>query len=588
MLKSPVSATAAFSRLESDAGDPLSFQISIRSSAQLQSAPVVLSQIDVLFEGSKYHIRLNHKPDSKQDSRSSGAKAPELRHIDLREEISFAARTSHLEGWTDLTIFAAQEIVLESALIVREAGTMEMNKIVLQIDTYDFVLQYNTPLNASSSPACWWRPTSQGLKPKKLGQVGGGSFTSATILPRPPKMEIRVLDGDRQYYTDEVVTLEFEVANMEDAETESALDLRLMSGTGEVQTYTWASPASTEPSDNQSAPAALPGHNVGRLQPRATSLQAIKFAAPSLPVDLIMEAKVVYYLVSDRDTPASKTISYSFNVMSAFEANYEFTPRVHPDPWPTFFGVRSLDDGEETEDRRGQEPRGLQQRWRLIARMASFAEDGLVVDDVGVVLDSISGNAICQISKDLEQTDPIAVAPQELYERTFNLNVQKISLDDRLGTSLSMSLSIKWHRANAPDSDPITSTLLMPDMAIPNSEPRVLANAYPSSDLAIPSLVHVEFVLENPTMHFLTFDMTMEASEEFAFSGPKFGAANLLPLSRTTVRFNILPLVRGAWISPSLKVMDRYFGKQLKVLGTDGIRVDKKGISVWVDVDESG
>lgn len=87
-------------------------------------------------------------------------------------------------------------------------------------------------------------------------------------------------------------------------------------------------------------------------------------------------------------------------------------------------------------------------------------------------------------------------------------------------------------------------------------------------------------------MHFLTFEVNMEASEEFGFSGPKLRALNLLPLSRQTVRFNILPLVAGAWITPQLRVVDRYFNKTLKVQATDGMKLDKKGVMIWVDVED--
>jgi len=99
-------------------------------------------------------------------------------------------------------------------------------------------------------------------------------------------------------------------------------------------------------------------------------------------------------------------------------------------------------------------------------------------------------------------------------------------------------------------------------------------------------LIHLDYALENPTFHFLTFDLTMEASEDFAFSGPKFCAVNLLPLSRTNVRFNILPLVRGSWVSPGLKVLDRWFGKQLRIQPGEGVRTDKKGVAIWVDEEE--
>ena len=129
-----------------------------------------------------------------------------------------------------------------------------------------------------------------------------------------------------------------------------------------------------------------------------------------------------------------------------------------------------------------------------------------------------------------------------------------------------------------------TSTLAIPRLHVPSSEPRVLATAYPSASVA--SLVHLDYTLENPTMYFLTFELNMEASEEFGFSGPKPRALHLLPMSRQTVRYNILPLVSGAWITPQLRVVDRYFNKTLKVLGTEGMGVDKKGVMIWVDIEE--
>ncbi len=63
---------------------------------------------------------------------------------------------------------------------------------------------------------------------------------------------------------------------------------------------------------------------------------------------------------------------------------------------------------------------------------------------------------------------------------------------------------------------------------------------------------------------------------------------HLLPVSRQTVRYNILPLVRGAWIAPQLKVVDRYFNKTLKVLATEGLKMDKRGIVIWINDGEKG
>ena len=94
----------------------------------------------------------------------------------------------------------------------------------------------------------------------------------------------------------------------------------------------------------------------------------------------------------------------------------------------------------------------------------------------------------------------------------------------------------------------------------------------------------MDYTIENPTLHFLTFELSMEASEDFGFSGPKVRSLNVLPMSRQSVRYNIYPLVSGEIVA-QLKVLDRYFNKTLKVLPTDGLKADKKGIAIFVPDD---
>jgi hypothetical protein len=111
-------------------------------------------------------------------------------------------------------------------------------------------------------------------------------------------------------------------------------------------------------------------------------------------------------------------------------------------------------------------------------------------------------------------------------------------------------------------------------------EPRVLATATPSNTLA--GFIHLDYTIENPSMHFLTFNLTMEASDQFAFSGPKTTAVQLVPFSRHTIRYNLMATARGTWIQPQLVVVDSYFNKTLRVLPTEGMRTDKKGILVCI------
>jgi len=57
-------------------------------------------------------------------------------------------------------------------------------------------------------------------------------------------------------------------------------------------------------------------------------------------------------------------------------------------------------------------------------------------------------------------------------------------------------------------------------------------------------------------------------------------------VSRRSLRFQILPSVRGEWVRPQFVVKDRYFQKVLRIAPTEGMKVDKDGILVWVPPDD--
>jgi len=98
----------------------------------------------------------------------------------------------------------------------------------------------------------------------------------------------------------------------------------------------------------------------------------------------------------------------------------------------------------------------------------------------------------------------------------------------------------------------------------------------------VPFMIHFEVTIENPSNHFLTFGVQFEPSEKFAFSGVKASTLQLVPLSRRTMTFRLVPFTRGDWIGPVRCVIrDRYFQKILKIAPTEGVRIDKEGIFVW-------
>ena len=578
---SPFAATAIFSKVEGNAGEGLPFQLSLISKAQDTSSPIVFSKVTARFRGRKHQLEIEHRDDRSELTAEPGATA--IRNLPLQEIQNQDTASVHFVGRTDLTLSPGQIIVLESSLICREAGEAGIEDIVFEVQTNKFHLDYTARLEDMEEPPMWWLQIGGIPKPKPIPRQDPSSIK---ILPRPPKMDISIPNAGIQFYADEYIILDIEIANHEDENTEATLEVRLMSRDIEVPPFAWLHPSQPPPAAEDDTELDLPGYPIGRLSPGMARTQAISFTSPPLSGEIVVEVKVLYHLLSDRNTPVSKTLSVEISIIRALEANQELQPRIHPDPWPSFFSVDALQFAGSEE--LTQKATGITQKWELVIRLGSFADEDLLIETITPVVDAVTSATATLL--DLQQKASVenaAITPHGLIERSFILDITKASLEERRPSTLSLSVRVEWRRANAPDgSRATTTTLQCSDIVVPNSEPRVLLTACPASNPSTPRLIHLDYSLENPTLHFLTFDLTMEASEDFAFSGPKFGAVNLLPLSRTNVRFNVLPLVRGAWISPGLKVLDRWFGKQLRIQSGEGVKSDKKGIAIWVDEEE--
>jgi solute carrier family 25 protein 38 len=476
-----------------------------------------------------------------------------------------------------LTIHSGQSKIYRFPVIFREAGEVDAVGGSFEVNSDQFNLVCTDDALEAERKPTWWLESGSKVRSRLLHRDSG---ISVKVLPKPPKMEISFPDLRNQYYTNEPITVNIEVLNKEEEDTEAVLEVRLLGRSRDTLGFTWvgrdlASPMKEGPPpvDGSADDVDLPGHLVGRLAQGAKTNEKIQFTAPSEPADYALEVKVLYHLLSDRDIPISKTMITDLIFNAPFEASYDINPRVHPDDWPSYFKL------DEIEDADGTVAQGIAQKWALRAKIASFAAETLVVKDLDIDTHAIHGGATCDITKEFSVED-ISMNPEELIERSFNLDCRKLNLEERRATALDLSLSITWQRSGSPSNPTVSSSLVIPHINFPSSEPRVLASALRSA--SVPGLIHMDYYIENPTLHLLTFELNMEASEEFGFSGPKLRNLQVLPMSRQSVRYNLLPLVKGAWISPQLRVVDRYFNKSLKVIATEGLRTDKKGVGVWV------
>ncbi|TVY18166.1 Trafficking protein particle complex subunit 11 [Lachnellula arida] len=564
-----LSAAFTFEHAEGKVGEGCPSQLAITSSAIQASAPVIISEIKLEFEGTMKPLVLQNIPSDRDEAEKPRAML--YSKVTLVDEARDGRPTQ--TGNSDLTLRPGQTKVFEFSSLLREAGEAKAVSATFTITSELFDLDYVHTFESTPTPDIWW-----GERTVKK-RIARPNASSVLILPKPPKMELRFIGLQKQYYTNEPITLRLNVLNEEDTDSIANLEVRLLGEGAPLPTLKL--PSEVESGDEKGNE--LTGTPLGMIASSTSTAVEIIIPPVDLPAIYELALKASYNLVTDIETPISRSLIMQLEIISPFEANYDFSPRIHPDPWPSFFTHQEVVQDETNEQE--IQAHGLAQKWCLTARYASFATDDLIIEDMGVEVLGVNGGITCTTKKPMAIPEGgLKVTPKSLEEALFDVCTQKLSLDDRGTATLDISLAIKWRR-DAEGSSLNTSTLAVPRLLVSSSEPRVLAAVSYSAN--IPSMIHFDVTIENPSNHFLSFGLTMEPSEKFAFSGIKQSTLQLVPLSRRTMKFRLLPNVRGDWIGPiHCVIRDRYFQKVLKIAPTEGLRIDKEGLLIWVPPEE--
>ncbi|KAL4914197.1 Gryzun, putative trafficking through golgi-domain-containing protein [Aspergillus aurantiobrunneus] len=594
---SSVVAAFVFQKAEGNVGEPLQGQLVLRSCAQKSSTPIRFAEVKLAFDGCLRPIRLHSDQDTDADAATPCIiSSPSLRDWSTTSGSSViqspTSGLTALTGIADLTIGPSQTKVYNLTSIPREAGESRVASVALLVAEEEFELTCAIT-DLAQQEAAWWQHTAKGPARRRVGK--GRDITRCKILPKPPKIRITVPNIRDTYYTNERIVLNLVIDNGEDEAADVIAEARLFGSPDSPATISWLSEGyslNASPESGSNTPVEEASHFVkqpiGIIQSASQHEIPVVLSNTENSFEYELEVSAVYNLVSDVQTPIIATARSTVSIVRPFEANYEFLPRLNPLPWPDFFTVDDDLTGSQLAPKAG----GLQQRWCLHTKVVSFAREPLIIEKMTVVMLSLSGSATSQIGSEIVVSPEASeIRPEELRQSSFILDIQKNVLGDRRPTSLNLSLEVQWRRSEGDQSGSFTlgssltvTALEIPRFVIPAGEPRVLASAIPSYKLS--GLIHVEYTLENPSLHFLTFNLTMEASEHFAFSGPKTMVVQLAPVSRHNVRYNLLASKRGLWIQPQLLVVDTYFNKSLRVLPTEDMRSDKKGILIWVDADD--
>ncbi|KAH6648110.1 Gryzun, putative trafficking through golgi-domain-containing protein [Truncatella angustata] len=593
-----------FKHDEGRAGQTCPAQLSITSTAFSGSPPVVLQDIEVLFEGSVRTLHLGHKASSTTDL---GRKKTSLAHVALTEteiledhdtdeepeSITSTSRAIVLQGSEDLTLYPGQTRVYELNLPLREAGEAKASVVAVTLAPATFKLDYSMKIREDNTVGVWY--TNSGRK--KVTKINSHIIK---VLPRPPKMQLKFVGVHKQYYAGEPIQVQVDIVNEEDVDAVCKLDVHLYGQ--EVPPFNARVGDETESSSTgEGEEAKLSGLAAGTIATSSSTIAFITINPIIRPTAYDLTIKAWYNLISDPATPIVQTVSFQVNVVNPFEASYDLVPRLHDGTWPSIFDHENIQDVSDDDQDLSHRATGLTQKWCLVTRFGSFAAEDLRVLNLDVKVIKTNGSVNCVVSQD--QRHPIkdlTMTPRSMEEARFDIVAQKLGLDERAPSTADMAFVIKWQRASAAtDSPPNTTTFLLDPFYVTVSEPRVLATvsysqaptpagesgATPDASDSVP-LVILDITIENPSNHFLTFGLTLEPSDEFAFSGSKTTSLNVLPVARRTVTYRLLPLVEsGTWIKPQLVVRDKYFQKVLKIIPTEGMKKEGDGVVIWVPED---
>lgn len=591
-----LSSSFAFSTSEGHVGEPIDCQL-VLSSCTLASVPATtLSQIKIVFEGSLKPLYLTNQQGAISETQRS-LSSTSVSLVDSSQVTQASKRTSALaiasvSGEADLVVGPGQTKVFNFRMTPREAGEVSVASITMMIEQDNFSL---TMTNAEVHMAAnvWWEVKNEIPTRRDIGVQRPA--TSFHVLPKPPKVEINATNYLKAYYTNEEIHLEFDIVNNEDEAAHPRVQARLISPVAEAARARWSDQVESTKTEVRDVDQLLPIKPLGRLDVGAKSTLTLQLSETVAALDHELEIVVTYHLDSDVESVLQKALVLDIGVIRPFEANYDFNPRLIKDAWPNYFAPPP--GGPDV-------PSGLTQQYLVAANLFSFAIEPVEIEAILLTTTSISGGAICSSSTGVlrnanssaEPEDVISthIKPEETRTFNFDLTVQKLVLADRDAVVLDLALEIGWRR---PGSKRVNSSILeVPRFVIPMAEPRVLLTidnvaAVPGQDDM--KLISLRYTIENPSMHFLTFNIAMEASEEFAFSGPKASSVSLVPISKHETVYSVLPNrkdtessrerrkdreTKSDWLRVHLSVVDAYFNQTLRVQPAgEGVRLDRKG-----------
>ncbi|KAL4722024.1 hypothetical protein ACLX1H_011219 [Fusarium chlamydosporum] len=403
-----------------------------------------------------------------QEKESSSTTGCSILSLSLKEDYAEGSEDelpTLLKGHSDLTLRPGQTRVFEMNIPLREPGAATAASVTLSHSNDSFDLDYKLHIRPTDPVVGWYIQGSS--KPRSTRPEAG----TIQIQPRPPKMEIKLLEPLAQYYANEAIAIEVEIINAEDESATAKLDIHLFGK--EIPAVRVVADGHEGSAEASTEECKISGLALGAIKSTASVKLMLHIEPPSAPTTLDLHLRTSYHLDSDVATPIMQMLTVQLNIVNAFEANYDLVPRLHPGPWPSLFDSEGLGDTEEGV------PRGFAQKWCLLCHYASFAQEDLKVVGMDLNVVSCVGGARCNVTQGPNVTqEGEVVTPKTMHEAQFDLVAQKLTMEDRHPVTLELAFVIRWQRQNRSDGPVNTTTMPVGKYLVLGTEPRVLASVY--------------------------------------------------------------------------------------------------------------
>lgn len=538
---SPLDVRFAFDEVNAHAGDPIRCQLILCRNAAADTQPLEISRITITF---------STQEDIEISTNGELASGDSQTH-----NVELDGRT----GSAPLTISSKQMLILNFTQTVLEAAPVHVQAIKIKFQA-EHLHVVQTIDDADLLHAQCTYAMQAGIMTAQ--DTRHENTTQLPVLPKPPKVDIRLIEPREQYYVGETLSL----------------DLRLFNG--EAQNVSGTISSTVSQVDDDVVPSHLSTSDGGedsiiRLTSGNSYTFVLHIQSVQTATQLAIIIKFSYTLDDGSPGDLVKTLETTIPLMPLLEPKWSFGPLLHPEPWPSYFDPTHHDTAEN--------PSGIPQRWQAAFSAKSLAHETIIVHKAALEPSREPLDAIVSVRPSVDH-DKQSVEKDKTLTRAFELTTTKISADDRKPFQLEPLCTIEWSHEH--NSTVHTSRIPIPRLTMPSSEPRVLCTI--TQGEGANASASLQYHLENLSTHFLTFTLTMEASEDFAFMGAKYRTLSLAPLSRRCVPFKIMLYTGvepdGRWIWPDMKVVDSYYQKTLRIqpAGAD-VKLDaQNGLGVFV------